>query len=681
MLGRYANWLHLRWPAGLVEKLPDVRENGATNIPGVYVVGDLTGIPLLKFASDSGARAITAILADPNFKRSNEILDVAIIGGGVSGVAAAMAAKKAGLSFQVFESTEIFSTVRNFPKGKPIFTYPTEMIPEGDLQLHGQVKEALCEELEGQRLKAGIVPVLKDIDHIERKGRELVLQPVGIRAQRVIIAIGRSGKYRKLGCPGEELDKVYNRLHDPKDFTGQNVLVVGGGDSAVETANALTDAGAKVILSYRGKSLTRPKEGNRPFPSVTMRLGTVVETIESKRVLLNGETLPNDTVFTMLGREAPLDFFHRSGIRVRGEWRASTYLSFAAFFGLCFFIFSLKGSTSLNALFKTNNWFPFSIGHEPGYLYSILYTVLVVVFGFRRIRRRKSKYVTLQTYALMAIQVIPLFILPYFVLPYLGRIGFFESGAGKWIGDQFFPNGEYWRSFGFVLAWPLFIWNAFSEQPLWGWLIVSFLQTFVLIPLLVWKWGKGAYCGWICSCGALAETLGDAHRGKMPHGPFWNRLNMLGQVILALAFFLLLLRVTTWIYPNGALKNFYYGLLSGWALSYYSVVDLFLSGIVGVGLYFHFSGRVWCRFACPLAALMHLYARFSKFRIFAEKAKCISCNVCTSVCHQGIDVMSFANKGIPMNDPQCVACAACVTSCPTDVLSFKKREDRKTASY
>src|SRR6266700_839066 len=111
--------------------------------------------------------------------------------------------------------------------------------------------------------------------------------------------------------------------------------------------------------------------------------------------------------------------------------------------------------------------------------------------------------------------------------------------------------------------------------------------------------------------------------------------------------------------------------------NYVWFVDLFLAGIIGVGLYFWFSGRVWCRFACPLAALMHIYARFSRFRILADKKKCISCNVCTSVCHQGIDVMNFANKGIPMADPECVRCSACVQSCPTGVLSFGEI-DRKT---
>ena len=107
------------------------------------------------------------------------------------------------------------------------------------------------------------------------------------------------------------------------------------------------------------------------------------------------------------------------------------------------------------------------------------------------------------------------------------------------------------------------------------------------------------------------------------------------------------------------------------------VVDLFMAGIVGYGAYFWFSGQVWCRFACPLAALMHIYARFSRFRIIADKKRCISCNVCTSVCHQGIDVMNFANKGLPMEDPECVRCSACVQSCPTGVLQFGQ-VNRKT---
>jgi polyferredoxin len=156
-------------------------------------------------------------------------------------------------------------------------------------------------------------------------------------------------------------------------------------------------------------------------------------------------------------------------------------------------------------------------------------------------------------------------------------------------------------------------------------------------------------------------------------------MNMVGQAVLAAALLLFFARMISWTWPASrfgrSAERVYYGLLSSWSflgieLNYYHVVDIFLAGVVGVGCYFWFSGRVWCRFACPLAALMHVYTRFSRFRIFPEKSKCISCNVCTSVCHQGIDIMNFANKGLPMADPECVRCSACVQECPTGTLSF-----------
>jgi polyferredoxin len=140
-------------------------------------------------------------------------------------------------------------------------------------------------------------------------------------------------------------------------------------------------------------------------------------------------------------------------------------------------------------------------------------------------------------------------------------------------------------------------------------------------------------------------------------------------------------RIVGWILPDGnvAAATFLYLAKEIPLLSWAWMVDLLWAGILGVGLYFHFSGRVWCRFACPLAALMHIYARFSQFRILADKKRCISCNVCTSVCHQGIDVMSFANKGLPMEDPQCVRCSACVQSCPTGVLRFGRVDPKSGA--
>lgn len=528
----------------------------------------------------------------------------------------------------------------------------------------------------------------------------------------MLICTGRSGDHYKLNVPGEELDKVHNRLFDPRDYAGKKVLVVGGGDSALEAAVSLYEAGVDVQLSYRGTAFSRPKQENiervHSLLGSRIRFETEVVRIEPDQVVLKtpqGELgLPNDAVFVFIGREAPVDFFHRTGIEVRGHWTLRKLLGFALAMAAVVFIYRWKTENSEIAdLFLESGWFPHNIdtsawnlanlwarilqphAGSPGFYYELLYTLVVAAFGFRRIARYGTPYVRRQTLTLMLIQALPLFLLPYFILPLLGEWGTFDAGTGAWLADQLFPLNEtsgareYWRSVGFILAWPLFIGNVFTPSPNALWLAIAALQTFVLIPWMVYRYGKGAYCGWICSCGALAETLGDAHRTKMPHGPAWNRLNMAGQVILLVIFAILLLRIAAWIlrgHPAGDIVEHWFAqsafgfALFGLPFNYSAVVDYFLSGVIGLGLYFHFSGRTWCRFFCPLAALMHIYARFSRFRIFAGKDKCISCNVCSSVCHQGIDIMNFANKGLPMEDPQCVRCSACVYHCPTGTLGF-----------
>ncbi len=715
-LRRYTHWLHTRWPAGTVERLPEVRADGSTIVPGLYVVGDLTGIPLLKFSADSGARAVQTIAADPQFQRSRGAgLDLAIVGGGVSGMAAALEARKLGLSFEVLEASEPFSTLVNFPKEKPIYAYPTEMRPAGELEFKATVKEPLVDELREQA--RGIATRRARVERVRRAGEWLEVELAGdapLRARRVIVAIGRAGNFRKLGVPGEELGKVFNRLHDPKEFAGQRVLVVGGGDSALEAAIALCESGAEVTLSYRAAELSRPKPENQERLAalgarLAQRPASAVREIEARavRLALDGgreERLPNDVVFALIGREAPLEFFRRSGVPIRGEYTARNWLALALILCAAFFVYHWKKTGvyfGIGEAFARKGWFPYgvpawweSLGGafadkrtllgtlkvtlgEPGFYYSLAYCVIVSLFGWKRVRRRATPYVRLQTLTLATVQIVPLFLLPYVILPWMGNNGWFDHGALGSFADSFFPKAnyghgrEYWRAFGFVLAWPLFFWNVFTEQPLWGWLILSLVQTFVVIPLIVLKWGKGAYCGWICSCGALAETLGDTQRTKMPHGPRWNRLNMIGQVFLLLAFVLLVARSLAWAFPHSPFGGvFEFVFKQAPVFNYVWFVDLLWAGIIGVGFYWHFSGRVWCRFACPLAALMHVYARFSRFRILSEKKKCISCNVCTSVCHQGIDVMNFANKGKAMEDPECVRCSACVSSCPTGVLVF-----------
>ncbi len=750
MIARYVEWLHTRWPAGSVETLPEVREDGSTAVPGLFVAGDLTGIPLLKFALDSGARVVRAIAADPGLRSADaraaagagRRLDLVIVGAGVAGMAGAVEARRHGLSFEVLEASEPFSTLVNFPRGKPIYTYPRGMMPEGALQVSADVKEALLDELRGQVERAGIRPLPGRAERVSRDRDGLTVHLADgppLLARRVLVAIGRSGSFRRLGVPGEDLPKVYNRLHDPRDFAGRDVVVVGGGDSALEATIALAGCGALVTLSYRGTALARAKPENleklerlrrdpmadvavehpsservttaagkfltatRTPGRVELRLGSRVTAIGEETVTLahaDGATemLPNDVVFTMIGREAPLGFFRRSGIAIAGEMTPRRWTALALFLLACGWLYDWKSGGRMAALWSANGWFPTNLpallaaaggavaqaardprtllgtlaisAAGPAFWYTLAYSTVVVVFGLRRIRRRRTPYITAQTLTLMAVQVLPLFLIPELALPLLNAHGLLPAG----LADALFPvvdyghGREFWRAYGLILAWPLNVYNIFTHEPLGWWIAIGFVQTCVLIPLGIYYFGKGVYCGWVCSCGALAETLGDTHRHRMPHGPGWNRLNLAGQGILAVALLLLVVRVVGWVLPAGNWVDVHFDALL--KERYKWTVDVFLAGVIGYGLYFWYSGRVWCRFLCPLAALMHVYARFSRFAIVADKKKCISCNVCTASCHQGIDVMNFANKGVPMQDPECVRCSACVQSCPTGVLRF-----------
>jgi polyferredoxin len=301
--------------------------------------------------------------------------------------------------------------------------------------------------------------------------------------------------------------------------------------------------------------------------------------------------------------------------------------------------------------------------------------MLVLVFGILRVKRTPTTYIKAQTLSLVLIQIFPLFILPTMLFPWLD----FHALLPDWIREQVLMVEEgvnitgdnAWRSYGLILAWPLFPFNWMMDHPSWFWLCYGFLQSFVLIPLFVIRFGKGVYCGWICSCGALAETVGDRLRTRTPHGPFWKNLEFSGQVILGFMVLLTLAHVPSWVgyeLPWSVLMlRYYLFLIYVWG------VDFILASVLGVGLYMYFGGRLWCRLFCPLSAMMHIFSRFSRFAILSKKEKCISCGVCSKTCHQGISVMEYAQIGKPMDDVQCVSCSACIVECPTQVLEFGRK--------
>ncbi len=751
----YFNWLQKGNPTGTVDRFPELKDTYETSVPGLYCVGDLTGIPLIKLASESGFDLIERLRTDAVFqkqrgeKTGDGVYDIIIVGAGPSGIAAGIHAQELGYTFTIIESSQKLNTIVNFPIGKPIYVTPVDPPMKSALRFSDGNKESLLDEL-----KAVLAEKKLPIQENEMV-QQILREPDGFtvkstkgtyKALRVIVAIGKTGNARTLGVPGEKLPKVFTRLIDPGDYTDKDILVVGGGDSALEAANALAQTGNRVTLSYRKKAFSRPKEHNIATfnrlvseGKITPLLKSIVKEIKEEEVILSTEdgekSIPNAAVYALIGTEMPIQFFKRANIRMEGEKRFPDFVkcaalllfssvlyfgksswitkisSFADFFILPVKFFSMPWPAMVKGLlawlsfiamvvsglylafhfirnrsrYFTSRWNTFKyfyysavfilfgylytsynlndkslLGYNTGVWYTIMYSVTIVIFGLRRIYVKPTGYIKRQTYILMAIQVIPLFILPVYILPWMGNAGL----LGEWVMQNIFPDHSYWHAYGLILAWPLFIGNLASGQPIMFWLIVSLIQTFVIIPWIVYKWGKGAYCGWICSCGALAETLGDDYRTKAPHGPSTKSFENTGQIILWFAAIVsMFIILKTWL-------NVYIPSTKTLSSLYSIIVDIFFAGVLGVGVYFFLSGRVWCRFFCPLAALMHIYTRFSLYRIFSNKKRCISCNICTKVCHMGIDVMNYANKGIPMNDVECVRCSACVVNCPMQVLTF-----------
>ncbi|MBU2492872.1 MAG: NAD(P)-binding domain-containing protein [Bacteroidetes bacterium] len=795
IISKYFSWLQKDNPVGEVEKYPEIDSNGETSVKGIYIIGDLTGIPLLKLAAESGKKIINILLENSDLKKLkeenklDEIYDVIIIGAGPGGIAAGLEASKHNLKFRILESAQKFNTINNFPKGKPIFAEPNDFIQKSELKIDDGTKESLLNNLENQ-IKNIDLPVDEGVtaDTIKKVGNHFLIttNSGSYKTFKVVLAIGKSGNARMLNIPGENLGKVYNRLFDPADTTDHKVLIVGGGDTALETAYASAEYAESVTISYRKNSFSRPKDGNleklkelETSGKVKILLETNVKEIKENSVLLlekNGNEIEieNTLVFSMIGKELPVDFFKRSNIKMEGELNLTLKLQFVLLILVSGIIYFGKSSADfykhffdksegwgdlISYLFKGEFWYKFitlpgvlvstlssdsvriwsvtkyinaSVAYlsftcavilgiyllakflkdnfnsftfdwktfkyfyfifigiffavvffgsryfginlfekSQSFYYTGLYSLTILIFGLRRIYVKPTKYIKLQTWSLIIIQALPLFILPEIILPWLGSLGALGTENG-FIFTQVFPKESYWRAYGFILAWPLNFSNLYNGSITSFWLLFSLFQTFLFIPFIVYRWGKGAYCGWICSCGAMAETLGDEYRTLAPHGPKAKKWENFGQWALLAAFIITGLKLISILYnieipvinekishASDFLHKFYY-----------LGIDVIFAGVLGVGVYFFLSGRVWCRFGCPLAALMHIYSRFSRYRIFSEKKKCISCNICTKVCHMGIDVMNYANKGIPMNDVECVRCSACVVNCPTQVLSF-----------
>src|SRR6266849_2842095 len=219
--------------------IPLLKPNFESNVPGIYVAGELGGMGLIKNALTQGQQALEAI-AKAGVKRPGA-LDVLIIGAGPAGLAASLAAKKMGLSYQTIEQEALGGAVFQSPRGKLVMTAPVDLPIVGKVQFRNTSKETLLQfwnqACQGNALKISYQERVEGVEnkegafHVRTSKKQYV-------ASNVLLGIGRRGTPRKLGVPGEEQSKVVYRLIDPEQYRGKHVLVVGGGDSALEAAIA-----------------------------------------------------------------------------------------------------------------------------------------------------------------------------------------------------------------------------------------------------------------------------------------------------------------------------------------------------------------------------------------------------------------------------------------------------------
>jgi thioredoxin reductase len=309
--------------------IPEVTPAFETNIPGLFIAGELGGMGLIRKAVEQGRQAVDNISRKP---RARADLDVLIIGAGPAGLSASLAAKERGLRYLTLEQEDALGgSILHYPRAKIAMTAPMQLPLIGRVNWQEISKEALLKFWNGVVEKSALD--IRFGERMETVGRDaarfsVVTTRGRYTANNVLLSIGRRGTPRKLDVPGEELPKVVYRLMDSGQYRNQRVLVVGGGDSAIEAALALAaEGGTAVTLSYRGAAFSRVKPKNRVALeqaiqgrklSVLMESG--VTRIEPDRVVLcqsdRDQVLRNDAVIVCAGGVLPTGLLKEIGVRV-----------------------------------------------------------------------------------------------------------------------------------------------------------------------------------------------------------------------------------------------------------------------------------------------------------------------------------------------------------------------------
>jgi len=321
--------------------IPELSPDFQTNVTGLFIAGELGGMGLIKNAIEQGRQAMDSVerYLQLQSKFDQNLLDCVIVGAGPAGISAMLGAKEKNLNIVTIDQDVAGGTVSHFPRGKLVMTSPAIMPLVGKVRFGEISKEKLLEFwfdiIQKYSLKINQSEAMLDVVKNEDGSFDLISSKNTYRTKSILLAIGRRGTPRKLGVAGEECSKVVYRLTDPEQYNNDDVLIVGGGDSALEAACSIAELGqCRVSISYRNDSFNRAKQKNRRRVEklveqglLTLYMASNIKSISAKYVKLIYQadelTLINSAVIICAGGVLPTPFLKKIGIQVLTKYGAA----------------------------------------------------------------------------------------------------------------------------------------------------------------------------------------------------------------------------------------------------------------------------------------------------------------------------------------------------------------------
>lgn len=315
--------------------LPHVNPNFETNVPGIFIAGELGGMGLIKNAVTQGREAVENIAKSIN-KDSQASYDLIVVGSGPAGISATLSAKELNLRVLTLEQDTLGGTVYTFPRAKIVMTSSMDLPLYGKVNFKETSKSQLL-ELWNSVLEKNSITIQENskVESIKREGdvyRVDTLNGESYTTKSVLLAIGRRGTPRKLNVPGEDTEKVAYRLLEPELIKNKKIIVVGGGDSAIESALLLADQN-KVTISYRSNAFSRIKPKNAENINIAVKSGLIDLKLNSNIVSIETDSIhytendskevlkmANDFVFIFAGGELPTQFLRKIGIEITTKY-------------------------------------------------------------------------------------------------------------------------------------------------------------------------------------------------------------------------------------------------------------------------------------------------------------------------------------------------------------------------